>query len=229
GVAHGFVGGGLVIWDPGHGQVFHQGGDRWRLSTNHGGDLGLYSAFGRRQLPGRSVLCLRRPQNTSLLIMARSNQQKNGRVSDLLFAFSLVFVVAAAAAGFLAPWISPHGAGGFEEKQILEVPSLAHLMGTDSLGRDLLTRVLFGTRVSMAVGIGTALIALVIGSAYGLISGFIGGNLDHLMMRLVDIFYGLPDMLIFILLSLLFGRNICRLLLALRLSFLCPFSRIAPG
>jgi oligopeptide transport system permease protein len=161
--------------------------------------------------------------------MARSNQQKNGRVSDLLFTFSLVFVVAVAAAGFLAPWISPHGAGGFEEKQILEVPSLAHLMGTDSLGRDLLTRVLFGARVSMAVGIGTALIALVIGSAYGLISGFIGGNLDHLMMRLVDIFYGLPDMLIFILLSLLFGRNIGGLLIALGLVSWVRFARIARG
>ena len=161
--------------------------------------------------------------------MARSNQQKNERVSDLLFTFSLVFVVAVAAAGFLAPWISPHGAGGFEEKQILEVPSLAHLMGTDSLGRDLLTRVLFGARVSMAVGIGTALIALVIGSAYGLISGFIGGNLDHLMMRLVDIFYGLPDMLIFILLSLLFGRNIGGLLIALGLVSWVRFARIARG
>jgi oligopeptide transport system permease protein len=161
--------------------------------------------------------------------MARSNQQKNGRVSDLLFTFSLVFVVAVAAAGFLAPWISPHGAGGFEEKQILEVPSWAHLMGTDGLGRDLLTRVLFGARVSMAVGIGTALIALVIGSAYGLISGFIGGNLDHLMMRLVDIFYGLPDMLIFILLSLLFGRNIGGLLIALGLVSWVRFARIARG
>ena len=161
--------------------------------------------------------------------MARSNQQKNERVSDLLFTFSLVFVVAVAAAGFLAPWISPHGAGGFEEKQILEAPSLAHLMGTDGLGRDLLTRVLFGARVSMAVGIGTALIALVIGSAYGLISGFIGGNLDHLMMRLVDIFYGLPDMLIFILLSLLFGRNIGGLLIALGLVSWVRFARIARG
>jgi oligopeptide transport system permease protein len=161
--------------------------------------------------------------------MARSNQQTTRRARDLLFVFSLIFVVAVAAAGFLAPWISPHGAGGFEEKQILEVPSWAHLMGTDGLGRDLLTRVLFGARVSMAVGIGTALIALVIGSAYGLISGFIGGNLDHLMMRLVDIFYGLPDMLIFILLSLLFGRNIGGLLIALGLVSWVRFARIARG
>jgi oligopeptide transport system permease protein len=81
----------------------------------------------------------------------------------------------------------------------------------------------------MAVGIGTALIALVIGSAYGLISGFIGGNLDQFMMRLVDIFYGLPDMLIFILLSLLFGRNIGGLLVALGLVSWVRFARITRG
>jgi oligopeptide transport system permease protein len=161
--------------------------------------------------------------------MARSNQQTSARVNDPLFLCSLVFVVAVATLGFLAPWISPDGAGGFEEKRILESPSLAHLMGTDGLGRDLLTRVLYGARVSMAVGIGTALIALVIGTAYGLVSGFKGGNLDHLMMRVVDIFYGLPDMLIFILLSLLLGRNIGGLLVALGLVSWVRFARIARG
>jgi oligopeptide transport system permease protein len=161
--------------------------------------------------------------------MARSNQQPSGPVGDPLFLCSLVFVIAVATLGFLAPWISPDGAGGFEEKRILESPSLAHLMGTDGLGRDLLTRVLYGARVSMAVGIGTALIALVIGTAYGLVSGFNGGNLDHLMMRVVDIFYGLPDMLIFILLSLLLGRNIGGLLVALGLVSWVRFARIARG
>jgi oligopeptide transport system permease protein len=161
--------------------------------------------------------------------MPRSNQQTSGRVDDPLFLCSFVFVVAVATLGFLMPWISPDGAGGFEEKRILETPSLAHLMGTDGLGRDLLTRVLYGARVSMAVGIGTALIALVIGTAYGLVSGFKGGNLDHLMMRVFDIFYGLPDMLIFILLSLLFGRNIGGLLVALGLVSWVRFARIARG
>jgi ABC-type dipeptide/oligopeptide/nickel transport system permease subunit len=102
-------------------------------------------------------------------------------------------------------------------------------MGTDALGRDLLTRVLYGARVSMAVGIGTALIAFVIGTAYGLVSGFKGGSLDSFMMRVVDIFYGLPDMLIFILLSLVLGRNIGGLLLALGLVSWVRFARIARG
>lgn len=140
---------------------------------------------------------------------------------------SLVIIVLLA--GFLAPWISPYGLGGLEEKRLLEPPSWAHWMGTDGLGRDLFTRVLYGARVSMTVGLGTAVIALMIGTAYGLIAGFKGGNWDHLMMRIVDIFYGLPDMLIFILLSLVFGRNIGGLLVALGLVTWVRFARVARG
>jgi oligopeptide transport system permease protein len=140
---------------------------------------------------------------------------------------SLVAIVLLA--GFLAPWISPYGLGGLEEKRLLEPPSWAHWMGTDGLGRDLFTRVLYGARVSMTVGLGTAVIALMIGTAYGLIAGFKGGNWDHLMMRIVDIFYGLPDMLIFILLSLVFGRNIGGLLVALGLVTWVRFARVARG
>jgi oligopeptide transport system permease protein len=142
---------------------------------------------------------------------------------------SAAFVLAVALAATIAPWLSPYSAGGLEEKRILETPGYAHWMGTDGLGRDLLTRVLYGARVSMTVGVGTGIIALVIGTIYGLISGFKGGAVDQLMMRFVDIFYGLPDMLIFILLSLLFGRNIGGLLAALGLVSWVRFARIARG
>ena len=146
----------------------------------------------------------------------------------MLFA-SLVFVFLICAAGFSAPLISPVALGGLQEQRILEGPSWGHWMGTDGLGRDLLTRVLYGARVSMTVGLGTALMAMIIGTAYGLISGFKGGATDNLMMRIVDVFYGLPDMLIFILLSLLFGRNIGGLLAALGLVSWVRFARIARG
>ena len=139
--------------------------------------------------------------------------------------FLLIIVLAA----ICAPWFSSYAVGGLEEKRLLEPPSSAHWMGTDGLGRDLLTRVLYGARVSITVGLGTALIALIIGTTYGLIAGFKGGNWDHAMMRIVDLFYGLPDMLIFILLSLLFGRNIGGLLVALALVSWVRFARIARG
>ena len=151
------------------------------------------------------------------------------KFSSPLLAASAGFVLIVILAAFFAPWISPYAVGGLEEKRLLEAPSLAHWMGTDGLGRDLLTRVLYGARVSIAVGLGTALIALLIGTTYGLIAGFTGGNWDHFLMRVVDIFYGLPDMLIFILLSLLFGRNIGGLLVALGLVTWVRFARVARG
>jgi oligopeptide transport system permease protein len=161
--------------------------------------------------------------------MSRVDSARHWALSDPVVAVSLVFIVTVCMAGFLAPWIFPQGAGGLEEKRILEGPSWTHWMGTDALGRDLMTRVTYGARVSMAVGLGTALIALLIGTAYGLISGFKGGNLDNLMMRIVDIFYGLPDLLLFILLSLVLGRNIGGLLVALGLVSWVRFARIARG
>lgn len=148
---------------------------------------------------------------------------------DIVILACIAFVVIVALAAFLAPRLSPYPAGGLEEQRILEAPSRTHWMGTDALGRDLLTRVLYGARVSLTVGVGTAILALVIGTAYGLIAGFKGGGLDDLMMRVVDIFYGLPDMLIFILLSLLFGRNVAGLLVALGLVSWVRFARIARG
>ena len=149
--------------------------------------------------------------------------------ANRVLGMSAAFVAVVLFAAVFAPWISPYAVGGLEEKRLLEAPSWAHWMGTDGLGRDLLTRVLYGARVSITVGLGTALIALVIGTLYGLIAGFKGGNWDHLMMRIVDIFYGLPDMLIFILLSLFFGRNIGGLLIALGLVSWVRFARIARG
>ncbi|HEX2929825.1 MAG TPA: ABC transporter permease, partial [Candidatus Binatia bacterium] len=148
---------------------------------------------------------------------------------NALLLCSASFLLLVTLLGFLAPWISPYAMGGLEEKRLLESPSWSHWMGTDTLGRDLLTRVLYGARVSLTVGLGTALIALVLGTAYGLVAGFKGGNWDHFMMRTVDVFYGLPDMLIFILLSLLFGRNITGLLVALGLVTWVRFARVARG
>ncbi|MEX0804064.1 MAG: ABC transporter permease [Candidatus Binatia bacterium] len=156
-------------------------------------------------------------------------QRRTAPVFDVLATASGVFILIALVTGFAAPWISPYDSGGLRERNLLETPSWNHWMGTDALGRDLLTRVLFGARVSLTVGMGTAFIALIIGTVYGLVSGFKGGNIDNLMMRIVDIFYGLPDMLIFILLSLLFGKSVGGLLLALGLVSWVRFARISRG
>jgi len=146
-----------------------------------------------------------------------------------LLPISAAFLLIVFSSAVVGPWLSSYTVGGLEAARLLEPPSATHWMGTDGLGRDLLIRVLYGARVSLTVGLGTAALALMIGTTYGLIAGFKGGNWDHVMMRIVDLFYGLPDMLIFILLSLVFGRNIGGLLIALGLVSWVRFARIARG
>lgn len=158
-----------------------------------------------------------------------AEEQRRQRGQRALLLSSLAFIAAVTLSGFLAPLLSPYSPAGFQEARILEGPSWSHWLGTDGLGRDLFTRIFYGARVSLTVGIGTALIALIIGSLYGLISGYAGGPLDNLLMRIVDVFYSLPDLLIFILLSLLLGRNIAGVLLALGLVSWVRFARIARG
>jgi oligopeptide transport system permease protein len=161
--------------------------------------------------------------------MTTAVTKHNAIRSDPWLTVSLGFVLLVTMGAALAPWVSPYAAGGLQETRLLQPPSWTHWMGTDGLGRDLFTRILYGARVSLAVGLGTGVIALFIGTLYGLVSGFKAGPLDRFMMRLVDIFYGLPDMLIFILLSLLFGRNIGGLLVALGSVSWVRFARIARG
>ena len=115
----------------------------------------------------------------------------------------------------LTPWIAPYG----YEAQNLDLgatpPSAAHLLGTDIFGRDLLTQILYGGRISLAVGFIATAVALVIGVTWGAVAGYVGGRIDSIMMRFVDILYALPFMIFIILLMVVFGRNILLLFLAI--------------
>ena len=94
-------------------------------------------------------------------------------------------------------------------------PTAAHWFGTDFFGRDLLTRVLYGSQISLTVGLLAALVAASIGTLYGAISGFVGGRLDAIMMRTVDVIYALPYMFLVIVLVTIFGKSLSLLFLAL--------------
>lgn len=100
---------------------------------------------------------------------------------------------------------------------ILASPSAQHPMGTDELGRDLFSRVIYGSRLSISIGIMTAVVAFIVGTVYGAVSGYIGGKVDGLLMRGVDIAYALPDLLVMILIGVLVGRGTLGILIALGL------------
>ena len=124
-------------------------------------------------------------------------------------------VVFLAVSAFAGPFFTGYG---YEEQDLLygaRPPSAAHWLGTDYLGRDMLTRILYGTQISLLVGLIAAVVSLVIGTIYGAVSGYRGGRTDHAMMRVVDVLYALPYMFLVILLVTLFGQNIVLLFVAL--------------
>jgi oligopeptide transport system permease protein len=108
-------------------------------------------------------------------------------------------------------------------------PNSVHWMGTDELGRDLFARILWGARISLSVGVISAIINFVIGVIYGGIAGFYGGAIDMLMMRIVDILYAVPVVLYVILLMVLMGSGLVNIYIALGISYWVGMARIVRG
>jgi oligopeptide transport system permease protein len=127
---------------------------------------------------------------------------------------AIILVVLIVLAAF-APWIAPYPYAYQNLDLGASPPSSAHLLGTDVLGRDLLSRILYGARISLLVGFIATTVALLIGVSWGIIAGYAGGKVDSVMMRIVDILYGLPFIIFIILLMVIFGRNLWLLFLAI--------------
>jgi oligopeptide transport system permease protein len=108
-------------------------------------------------------------------------------------------------------------------------PTVQHPLGTDTLGRDLLARVLYGSRISLMVGLVATLISLLIGVAYGAIAGLLGGRVDEVMMRAVDVLYSLPDIIFIVILMALFERSLLLLFIALGATSWLTMARIVRG
>jgi len=126
-----------------------------------------------------------------------------------------VFLAVLAVLALAAPIIAPRAYDAVSLPDALSPPSTTHWLGTDALGRDLLSRLLFGARVSLAIGVVATVVSLVIGVSYGATAGYLGGRADGVMMRIVDILYGLPFMFLVILIVMIAGRSIMNLFIAL--------------
>ncbi len=129
--------------------------------------------------------------------------------------FGLAVLVLFILIATLTPWIAPYSYTQHDLDLGATPPSAAHWLGTDIFGRDMLTQIMYGGRISLAVGFIATAVALLIGITWGAIAGYAGGRVDAVMMRMVDIIYALPFMIFIVLLMVVFGRNMLLLFLAI--------------
>ena len=139
----------------------------------------------------------------------------------ILFVMTLAVIV--------LPMIAPYAYDDTDWYAMHVGPSVDHWFGTDSLGRDLYVRTLIGGRISLMVGVMGALVAVLIGTLYGAASGFIGGKVDRIMMRILEILYAVPFMFLVIVLVTFFGRNIILIFVAIGAIAWLDMARIVRG
>jgi oligopeptide transport system permease protein len=163
-------------------------------------------------------------QGTSLTKDAFRRLARN-KLAMLGLAVLLFFIVVA----LLTPWIAPYSYEGQNLELGAVGPSAEHWLGTDTLGRDQLTRIMYGSRISLMVGFIATAVALLIGVLWGATAGFVGGRLDAIMMRIVDVLYALPFTIFIILLTVIFGRSILLLFLAIGAVEWLTMARIVRG
>jgi len=126
-----------------------------------------------------------------------------------------------------APWIAPHDPLQQNIAFRLEPPSAEFWLGTDSYGRDVLSRLIYGTRVSLLVGFVAVLIAMCIGSALGILAGYVGGMVDRLIMGLVDVLLSFPTLLLGLMVAAMLGASLENLIVAIAITEIAPFVRVA--
>lgn len=135
-----------------------------------------------------------------------------------------LFVCALALA---APWISPHDPLDQNILKRLKGPSPEFLMGTDAYGRDILSRILHGARISLMIGLVSITAALLIGTTIGLIAGYFGGRIDIIIMQIMDVLLAFPSLILGLIIVAMLGPSVANLIIAIALTAIPPFARIA--
>lgn len=149
------------------------------------------------------------------------------RSGGLLAGLALVVVMIVAA--IAAPWISPYDPNDQDVLLVLVGPDTAHLFGTDAFGRDVLSRVLWGARISLYVGFVSTLAGVIIGTAIGVVAGYYGGLVDRLVVAATDVLLSFPQLIMGLLLVAVLGASLTNLIIAIAVTAVPAFIRMARG
>lgn len=166
-----------------------------------------------------SVAAKPRKENQILAIFKRLSRNKGAMCG--LYIFAIIVIMS-----LFAPWLEPYNHEIIDYSQAFQSPSFAHLFGTDHMGRDLFSMMLYGSRFSLRIGIFATLISVVGGIIIGGISGFFGGTVDQVIMRLCDIVQSIPGLVLNIALACVLGEGFGNCILALGISGIVNFARL---
>lgn len=161
--------------------------------------------------------------------------EKQKRVSDFWFSlrrnrlalFGAAVLVFLAVVAVFAPWLAPYSPIAQNLPNSLQPPGTAHLLGADEFGRDILSRIIYGTRVSLLVGFLSVAIALTAGGFLGLLAGYYGGRPDNVIMRVMDVMLALPTILLAIVIVTALGPGLTNVMVAVGISLIPNFARVA--
>lgn len=141
----------------------------------------------------------------------------------------IVLAVIVIAIAVFAPWISPYEPLSEDVFRRLEAPSTEHVLGLDERGRDVLTRMFYGARISLLVGVTSVFLGMVLGTVMGLVAGFKGGNTEYVIMRGVDVLLSFPTLVMGVIVMAVLGSGMIKLILAIGVVMSPRFARIAHG
>lgn len=165
------------------------------------------------------------------------NSRKKGKGGDVflrlrrnrLAMIGLAIVVILILVAVFADFIAPYGYAKQNIRETLQSPSMKHLCGTDQFGRDIFSRIIYGSRISLKVGFIAVSIAMVTGGLLGAISGYYGGKLDNLIMRVMDVLLSIPQILLAIAIAASLGPGLFNLMIAVGISSIPGYARIVRG
>ncbi|KPK75336.1 MAG: ABC transporter permease [Phycisphaerae bacterium SM23_30] len=167
-------------------------------------------------------------------------QGQNKRVSEFqrflrvmfgrwLVIFGTFVIVLTVFVALFAPQLAPYNPNKVNLREMIEPPSAKHLLGTDEMGRDLLSRVIYGSRIAVSVGIVVVCIAGVIGMSLGLIAGYFGGWIGTMIMRFMDALMSLPPLVLMLAIAVMLGGGIAKVYVALGIAFMPTYCRLMCG
>lgn len=148
---------------------------------------------------------------------------------SLLTQIGLAIIIVLIFTAIFAPWLAPYDPFKVKTPNRLKPPSREHLLGTDDMGRDVFSRILHGSRISIMVGVVVVTISLSIGVPLGAISGYFGGKMDSSLMRITDIFLGLPSLILALAIAAALGRGIMNTMIAISITWWPWYARLVRG